>query len=44
MHPGGRWTWSLCPTFRYGALKLIDAPVSARVYSVSLDLGVRFTL
>lgn len=44
MHPGGRWYWSLCPTFRYGALKLIDAPVSARVYSVSLDLGVRFTL
>ncbi len=44
MHPGGRWNWSLRPTFRYGALKLIDAPVSARVYSVTLDLGVRFTL
>ncbi len=44
MYPGGRWNWSLRPTFRYGALKLIDAPVSARVYSVTLDLGVRFTL
>lgn len=28
MHPGGRWNWSLRPTFRHGALKLIDAPVS----------------
>jgi hypothetical protein len=44
MHPGGRWNWSLRPTFRYGALKLIDAPVSGRVYSVTLDLGVQFTL
>ena len=44
MHPGGRWNWSLRPTFRYGALKLNDAPVSARVYSVTLDLGVQFTL
>jgi hypothetical protein len=44
MHPGGRWNWSLRPTFRYGALKLIDTPVSARLYSVTLDLGVQFTL
>lgn len=44
MHPGGRWHWSLRPTFRYGALKLIDTPVSARMYSLTLDLGVQFTL
>ncbi len=44
MHPGGCWQWSLRPTFRYGALKLIDTPVSARVYSLTLDLGVQFSL
>jgi hypothetical protein len=44
MHSGGRWQWSLRPTFRYGALKLIDTPVSARVYSLTLDLGVQFSL
>lgn len=44
MHLGDRWNWSLRPTFRYGALKLIDAPVSGRVYSMTLDLGVQFTL
>lgn len=44
MHPGGRWHWSMRPTFRYGALKIIDAPLSARVYSLTLDLGVGFRI
>ena len=44
MRTAGRWQWSLRPTVRYGALRVIDAPVSARLYSVSLDLGVRIAL
>ncbi|MCU0318941.1 MAG: outer membrane beta-barrel protein [Flavobacteriales bacterium] len=44
MHPGGRWSWMLRPTFRLGALDLIDAPVSGRVYSATLELGVRYDL
>jgi hypothetical protein len=34
----------LRPTFRLGALDLIDAPVSGRVYSATLELGVRYDL
>jgi hypothetical protein len=44
MHPGGRWHWYLRPTVRYGALLIIDTPLSARLFSVSADVGVRFTL
>ena len=44
MHPGGRWHWSLRPTLRYGLLQIIDAPVSGRLYSATLDLGVRFCI
>lgn len=44
MHPGGRWQWSLRPTVRYGALQVIDAPISGHWYSMSLDLGIRWSL
>lgn len=44
MHPGGRWQWYLRPTVRYGSLLIIDSPLSARLFSVTADVGVRFTL
>ena len=44
MRMAGRSQWSLRPTVRYGVSQIIDAPVSARLYSVSLDLGVRIAL
>ncbi len=44
MHPGGRWHWHLRPTLRYGVLPIIDAPVTARLFSLTADVGVRFTL
>ncbi len=39
-----RWQWQLRPTLQYGAARIIDAPVSAQVYSLSLAAGVRIGL
>lgn len=44
MHPGGRWQWYMRPTVRYGSLLIIDTPISARLFSLTADVGVRFTL
>lgn len=43
-HPNGRWEWRLQPSVRYGAMRIIDAPITAHVFSGIVDLGVRFTL
>lgn len=43
-HPGGRWSWQLQPTVRYGALRIIDTPITAHLFSGTLDFGVRYTL
>lgn len=43
-HPGGRWEWRLQPSVRYGTLRIIDAPITAHVFSGTVDFGVRFTL
>jgi len=43
-HPGGRWEWRLQPSVRYGTLRIIDAPITAHVFSGTVDLGVRFAL
>lgn len=43
-HPGGRWEWWLLPSVRYGAMRIIDTPITARVFSGIVDLGVRFAL
>jgi hypothetical protein len=39
-----RWQWQLRPTLQYGALRIIDAPVSARIGSLTLNAGVRMAL
>jgi hypothetical protein len=44
LHPGANWHWHFRPTVRYGALLITDTPVSGRLYSVSLDVGVHYTL
>ncbi|MBL7982076.1 MAG: outer membrane beta-barrel protein [Flavobacteriales bacterium] len=44
LHPGANWHWHFRPTVRYGALLISDTPVSGRLYSVSLDVGVHYTL
>lgn len=36
--------WRLQPTVRYGLLDVVDAPITAKVYSATVDLGVRITL
>ncbi len=41
---GERWEWRLQPSVRYGAMQIIDAPITAHLYSGSLEVGVRFTL
>ena len=41
---GDRWEWRLQPTVRYGVMQIIDTPVTAHLYSATLDLGVRFAL
>lgn len=43
-HPGGRWEWRLQPTVRYGAMRIIDTPITAHVFSGTVDFGVRFAL
>lgn len=43
-NPGGRWEWRLQPTVRYGTSRIIDAPISASLFSGTVELGVRFTL
>lgn len=43
-HPGGRWEWRLQPSVRYGAMRIIDTPITAHVFSGTVDLGVRFML
>ena len=43
-HPGGRWEWRLQPTVRYGALRIIDTPITAHLFSGTVDLGVLFRL
>lgn len=43
-HPGGRWEWRLQPSVRYGAMRIIDTPITAHVFSGTVDLGVRFAL
>lgn len=43
-NPGGRWEWRLQPTVRYGVNRIIDAPITAHLFSGTVDLGVRFTL
>lgn len=43
-HPGGRWEWWLQPSVRYGAMRIIDTPITAHVCSGTVDLGVRFAL
>lgn len=41
-HPGGRWEWRLQPVVRYGALRIIDAPITAHMFSGTVDFSVRF--
>ena len=36
--------WRLQPTVRYGLLDLVNAPITAKVQSVTLDIGARITL
>lgn len=43
-HPGGRWIWQLQPAVRYGVLRIIDAPITAHLFSGTLEFGVRYTL
>ncbi|MGV3637407.1 MAG: outer membrane beta-barrel protein [Flavobacteriales bacterium] len=41
---GSRWEFRLQPTVRYGLFDIIDAPVTARVYSGTVEAGVRLAL
>jgi len=41
---GDRWEWRLQPSVRYGALQIIDAPITAHIYSGTLEFGVLFAL
>lgn len=41
---GSRWELRLQPTVRYGLVDIIDAPVTAKVYSGTLEAGVRLAL
>jgi hypothetical protein len=43
-HPGGRWEWRLQPSVRYGAMRIIDTPITAHIFSGTVDFGVRFAL
>lgn len=43
-HPGRRWEWRLQPVVRYGALRIIDAPITAHVFSGTVDFSVRYAL
>lgn len=39
-----RWMLKLEPTFRFGATKIIDTPISARFYSAGANFGCYFSL
>lgn len=41
---GKKTTLKLLPTFRYGVLQIIDAPVSGRLWNVGLDIGFYINL
>lgn len=41
---GSRWELRLQPTVRYGLFDIIDAPITARIYSGTLEAGVRLAL
>lgn len=43
-HPGGCWEWRLQPSVRYGALRIIDAPLTGHLFSGTVDLTVAFRL
>lgn len=37
-----RWQLSLVPTIRYGALQIINTPITAHLFMGTIDVGVRF--
>lgn len=41
---GSRWEFRLQPTVRYGLIDIIDAPITAKIYSGTLEAGVRLAL
>jgi len=41
---GTRWEFRLQPTVRYGLIDIIDAPITAKIYSGTLEAGVRLAL
>jgi Outer membrane protein beta-barrel domain len=44
LRSGSRWEFRLQPTVRYGLINIIDSPVTAKVYSGTLEAGVRLAL
>lgn len=42
--PGERWEWSLRPTARYGAIRIIDTPVTAHLWSCGIGFGFHYAL
>ncbi len=41
---GSRWELRLQPTVRYGLIDIIDAPLTAKIYSGTVEAGVRLAL
>lgn len=44
LRTGDRFEWRLQPTLRYGLVDILDAPITATLYSGTLDLGFRYVL
>ncbi len=41
---GQRWLVTMAPVARYGVLRIIDAPITARLWSVGLNVGCSYRL
>lgn len=44
LRTGDRFEWRLQPTLRYGLVDILDAPITASLYSGTVDLGFRYVL